>query len=67
VPFAKNNWNGEVKEYEMCRACTTDGGGEECRLLVGKRPLRRPGWRWVDNIKMDLGPPCSIELWEIFE
>jgi hypothetical protein len=29
------------------------------RLLVGKpegkRPLRRPRHRWVDNIKMDLG------------
>jgi hypothetical protein len=29
------------------------------RLLVGKaegkRPLRRPRRRWVDNIKMDLG------------
>jgi hypothetical protein len=23
------------------------------RLLVGKRPLRRPRHRWVDNIKMD--------------
>jgi hypothetical protein len=21
----------------------------------GKRPLGRPRWRWVDNIKMDLG------------
>jgi hypothetical protein len=30
-----------------------------CRLLVGKpegkRPLRRPRRRWVDNIRMDLG------------
>jgi hypothetical protein len=29
------------------------------RLLVqkpvGKRPLGRPRWRWVDNIEMDLG------------
>jgi hypothetical protein len=29
------------------------------RLLVGKpegkRPLGRPRWRWVDNIKMDFG------------
>jgi hypothetical protein len=28
------------------------------RILVGrpegKRPLGRPRWRWVDNIKMDL-------------
>jgi hypothetical protein len=30
-----------------------------CRLLVGKpegkRPLGRPRWRWVHNIRMDLG------------
>jgi hypothetical protein len=30
-----------------------------CRLLVGKprrkRPLGRPKYRWVDNIKIDLG------------
>jgi hypothetical protein len=25
------------------------------RLLVGKRPLGRLRWRWVDNIKMGLG------------
>jgi hypothetical protein len=25
------------------------------RLLVGKRPLRRPRLRWVVNIRMDLG------------
>jgi hypothetical protein len=24
------------------------------RILVGKRPLRRPRRRWVDSIKMDL-------------
>jgi hypothetical protein len=24
------------------------------RILLGKRPLRRPRRRWVDNIKMDL-------------
>jgi hypothetical protein len=34
-------------------------GEEECiRLLVGKpegkRPLRRPGRRWLDNIEMDV-------------
>jgi hypothetical protein len=30
----------------------------ECRIFVGKpegkRPLGRPRYRWVDNIKMDL-------------
>jgi hypothetical protein len=40
-------------------ACDTDGGKEElCRLLVGKpegkRPLRRPRRRLIENIKMDL-------------
>jgi hypothetical protein len=25
------------------------------RLLVGKRPLRRPRRMWVDNIRVDLG------------
>jgi hypothetical protein len=38
------------------------------RLLVGKpegkRPLRKPGWRWVDNIKMDLaGIECGVVDW----
>jgi hypothetical protein len=37
------------------RACSTNG---EKRILVGKpegkRPLERHGFRWVDNIKMDL-------------
>jgi hypothetical protein len=32
--------------------------GNVYRLLAekpeGKRPLRRPTWRWVDNIKIDL-------------
>jgi hypothetical protein len=32
--------------------------GKVCRLLVGKpegkRPLRRPRRRWIDNIKIDL-------------
>jgi hypothetical protein len=30
-------------------------GENAYRLLVGKRPLGRPRWRWMDNIKMDLG------------
>jgi hypothetical protein len=43
----------------MGRACSTNG--EKIityRILVGqvegKRPLGRPGRRWVDSIKMDL-------------
>jgi hypothetical protein len=42
----------------MGGACSTNGGEEE-RVLVGKpegkRPLRRPRRRWMDNIMMDLG------------
>jgi hypothetical protein len=43
----------------MGLACSTYGE-QRCtyRVLVGipeeKRPLRRPGRRWDDNIKMDL-------------
>jgi hypothetical protein len=36
------------------------------RILVGKpegkRPLGRPGRRWVDNIRMDLGEMVWIGL-----
>jgi hypothetical protein len=40
-------------------ACSTHGGDEKCiQNLVGKHegksPLGRPGYRWEDNIKMDL-------------
>jgi len=28
--------------------------GVEVRKLEGKRPLGRPRFRWVDNVKMDL-------------
>jgi hypothetical protein len=43
----------------MGRACSTNGGEEECiRILVGKpegkRPLGKSRRRWVDNIKMGL-------------
>ena len=31
---------------------------------VGKRPLGRPGRRWVDNIRMDLqGVGCGYGYW----
>jgi hypothetical protein len=47
-----------LQEDELGRACSTNGGEDECRILVGnpegKRPLGRPRRRWVDNIKMDL-------------
>jgi hypothetical protein len=43
----------------MGGACSPNGERRNAyRLLVGKpeekRPLGRPGRRWVDNIKMDL-------------
>jgi hypothetical protein len=43
----------------MGRACSTNGEKRNAyRALVGmpggKRPLRRPRHRWVDNIKIDL-------------
>jgi hypothetical protein len=38
-----------------CGTCDTNGGEEEHgRKAEGKRPLRRPRRRWLDNIKMDL-------------
>jgi hypothetical protein len=41
----------------MSRACSTNGGDEDCILVgkpKGKRPLSRQTRKWVDNIKMDL-------------
>jgi hypothetical protein len=50
-----------VKEDDgMGRTCSTNGEKRNaCMLLVGKperkRPLGRPRYRWVNNIKMNLG------------
>jgi hypothetical protein len=49
----------QVKEDKMGRAWSTNGEKRNAyRTLVenpeGKRPLRRPRRRWVDNIKIDL-------------
>jgi hypothetical protein len=43
----------------MGRVCSMDGEKlNACRILVGepegKRPLGRPRYRWLENIKMDL-------------
>jgi hypothetical protein len=48
-----------IKEDEMGRAYSANGEKRNTyRILVGKpegkKPLRRPRRRWVDNIKMDL-------------
>jgi hypothetical protein len=53
-------WNDHVKEDEMEKACSTNWVNTNAyRLLVGKpegkRQLRRPRSRWVDNVKMDPG------------
>jgi hypothetical protein len=38
----------------MDRACSTNGGEEECLWDIGGKPLGRTRRRWVDNIKLDL-------------
>jgi hypothetical protein len=48
-----------VKEDDMSRACSTDREKRNaCRILVvrpeRKRPIGKPRWRWVDDIKIDL-------------
>jgi hypothetical protein len=49
------NYNVEVKDDEMGRACSTNWERRKaCRILVGKPEGRRPRRRWVDNITMDL-------------
>jgi hypothetical protein len=60
VLFTKYNYNNQVKEDEMGRACSTNGvKGNVYRLLAGKlkgkRQLERPRHRWMDNNRMDLG------------
>jgi hypothetical protein len=61
VLFSKYNYNDQVKEDEMGRACSKNGEKRNLyRLLVGKsegkRPLGRSKGRWVENtsIKTDL-------------
>jgi hypothetical protein len=47
-----------VKEDEMGRTCSTNGAKRNAYRTVvgkpeGKRPLRRPRRRWMDNVKKD--------------
>jgi hypothetical protein len=50
IKSRRMRWAGHVAQMTAKR--------NACRILVGKaegkRPLGRPGHRWVDNIKMDL-------------
>jgi hypothetical protein len=48
-----------MKEYEMSRACSTNGEKRNAYMILvgkpeGKRSLGRPRRRWVDNIKINL-------------
>jgi hypothetical protein len=59
VLLAKHNYNDQVKEDEMGRACSTNGEKRNAySILVGKpeekRPLERLRRWWVDNIKINL-------------
>jgi hypothetical protein len=46
--FAKYNWNYQVKEDEMSRACSTNGGEEECiQEFGGKAGRKRPLEIWL--------------------
>jgi hypothetical protein len=52
----KYNWNDEVKEDEMDRACGMQGGKRNAYSILvgnldGKRPLGRPGPRWIIVLK----------------
>jgi hypothetical protein len=49
----------QVKEDEMDKECSTNGEKRNPGSILvgkseGKRPLRRPRRRWVDNVKIDL-------------
>ena len=59
VLFSKHNYNDQVKEEEVGKACRTNGERRNAyRTLVGKPEGRRTlGKRrrlWVENMKMDL-------------
>jgi hypothetical protein len=44
-----------VKQHAIGRACSVNGEKWNAyRILVGKRSILRPSWRWEDNIKIHL-------------
>jgi hypothetical protein len=45
IKSRRMRWAGHVAQR---------GGKNVYRILVGKRPLGRPRYRWVGNIEMDL-------------
>jgi hypothetical protein len=52
-------YNDQVKEDEVGKPCSTNKVEEKCITILvgkpeGKRPLGRPRFSWVDNIKTDL-------------
>jgi hypothetical protein len=55
-------------DNEMGRACSTNGGKEECiyRILVGKPegkgPIGRPSHRWEDHREIGWGGMDWIDL-----
>jgi hypothetical protein len=53
VRFVKYNYNDQMKHYEM------DGHVvrmmEERRKPEGRRPIGRPRYTWIDNIRMNVG------------
>jgi hypothetical protein len=59
MPLAKYNYNDQVKEDKVSRACSTHVEKRNAfRILVGKtegkKTLGRPRCRWEDNIKIGL-------------
>ena len=57
--LTKYHSGDQTKESEMGWECSTYAGEDKCiqdlvRRPERRRPLRRPGSRWEDNIKLDV-------------
>ena len=68
VPSILDCAGDKIEKNEIGWACGAYGWGEGVyRVLMGKpegkRPLRRPRHRWVDNIRMDLQMGCGYMDW----
>jgi hypothetical protein len=58
IKINKEYITSAISPCQMGRACSTNGGEEECILDIGgkarkKETTRNTRRRWVDNIKMD--------------